>query len=119
MAREVMSPRGMELPNRMAMYREFCLLALNFPTIRFCPGAVKAAEYGDDGHACQELLRCLREWLATDIAESERQAALFILNLWAPAPELWPAFDLFKAMNAWDHEHHRAFAMWALRPWRP
>lgn len=103
------------------MDEDFQHLALSFPTIRHnCPGIADAIKLpGTTGtHA---MLECLEKWLKLDIEEAERQAALFILNLWRRSGRGvdWPAFDLYEALGVWDDEHRMAFQVWVLRPWRP
>lgn len=101
----------------MEVKKRFCELALSFPTLRFCPGLLCALQNEPPDEASQTILKCLDQWLETDIGMAERQAALFMLNLWTRGP--WPPFDLFEALGAWDHHHQNAFAAWAKAPWRP
>ena len=66
------------------MDEEYQQLALSFPTIRNnCPGVEAALQNDNPRMATIGLLECLYAWLdVKDIEEAERQAALFILNLW-------------------------------------
>lgn len=107
------------------MDEQFQQLALTFPTIqRNCPGieaAISSAE--SPRHGTIAMLACLRDWLWTGgpggcIEEAERQAALFILNLWRRRMA-WPDFDLYEALACWDEDHRAAFQAWAMAPWRP
>lgn len=105
------------------MDEDYQRLALSFPSIRNCPGLAEtlksaASPYG----RTIAMLGCLHSWLwkgtKGKLEETERQACLFILSLWR-SRDIWPEFDLYKALEVWDDQHRAAFQAWVTNFQRP
>lgn len=84
------------------------LLSETFPCLRGAPRVVRglwdavAPDY----------------WAASVASSGEKHSARFVLGVWNPH-KLWNCggFNLFDAMDIWDHPHHLAFQQWLADPW--
>ena len=60
----------------------------------------------------------LDTWAAGGASSGEKHSARFVLGVWNPYDE-WRCgkFDIYDAIQVWDHAHREAFLRWALDPW--
>ena len=81
-------------------------LAALFPSLRDAPGLSPWDP------------RRLDAWATVAPNEAARHAARFVLGVFDDC-EPWACgrFDVLRAVRAWDDEHRRAFAGWAILPW--
>ena len=60
----------------------------------------------------------LDDWAAGGASSGEKHSARFVLGVWNPHDK-WNCgkFDIFDAIEIWDHDHREAFLKWAVAPW--
>ena len=83
-------------------------LAASFPCLQRAPGVA--------GGLWDAV--ALDRWATSDASSGERHSARFVLGVWNSYDE-WRSgkFDLFDAMDVWDHENRQAFQRWVADPW--
>ena len=60
----------------------------------------------------------LDAWAAGGASSGEKHSARFALGVWNPYEE-WGCgkFDIFAAIDIWNHDDREAFLKWAMDPW--
>lgn len=120
---DVCTRENLERDTMELMDEDYVRLALSFPSIRNCPGLTEALKSAASPYLRTiAMLGCLHSWLwkgtKGKLEETERQACLFILSLWRRR-DIWPEFDLYRALEVWDDQHRAAFQSWVTNFQRP
>ncbi len=99
----------------MTTTERFAALVRSFPVMAYAPARAVRPDGVD--------LLALDAWAIEsdpDGREGIYSTVQFVLSVWS-ASHPWQVgrFDLFRALDAWDHEQLAAFCAWVARPWRP
>lgn len=101
-------------------HERYWRLIQSFHAMRHCPNLVEA-----NGPQSWLHVMWMQVWIPDPqdphMDDEVKWVVVFLLNVWSTGgtDRPWPAFDLFRAMGAWDDAHRKAFIQWCANPVRP